>query len=123
MEFIKAQLTKIPRVPPVDLSASTVLITGANTGIGFEAARESLYSKPQRLIIAVRDMEKGEAARAELEKLRSPTTKLDVRRLDLSSFDSVQKFAKGLEGERVDVAILNAGEHGSRTYLSPNRRY
>lgn len=111
MDFLKAQFTKIPRIAPVNLSASTVIVTGANVGIGFETAREILHSKPQRLILAVRSLEKGNAARRELEKSKSGTTRLDVRLLDQSSFESVRTFVKELEGERVDIAILNTGQY------------
>ena len=110
MEFIKAQMTKIPRVTPVNLSASTVLITGANTGLGLEAAREVLPSNPKRLILAVRSVEKGNMAKNYLEQGKSGTTKIEVRKFDQGSFASIQSLVKDLEGERVDIAILNAGK-------------
>lgn len=109
MDFIRSQLTKIPRVAPVDLSRSTVLITGANSGLGLETAREILHSKPERLILAVRDLGKGNEARKLLAGANPSGAKIDVRKLDQSSFQSVQAFVAGLEGERVDIAILNAG--------------
>ncbi|MCJ1246126.1 hypothetical protein MMC30_003331 [Trapelia coarctata] len=109
MEFIRAQRTRIPPVTPVNLASSTVLITGANAGLGFEAAGEVLQSKPKRLILAVRNMEKGNAAKAELEKAKDASTNIEVRKLDQQSFESVRSFVKDLKGERVDFAILNAG--------------
>jgi retinol dehydrogenase-12 len=109
MDFIRAQLTKIPRVIPVDLSRSTVLITGANSGLGLEAAREILISKPERLILAVRDVVKGDEARKLLAGANLSGAKIDVRKLDQSSFKSIQDFVAQLKGERVDIAILNAG--------------
>jgi retinol dehydrogenase-12 len=112
MDFIKSQLTKIPKIIPVNLSKSTVLITGANTGLGLEAAREILHSKPERLILAVRNVEKGNVAKRDLERARPSGTKIEVRKLDQSSFKSIQTFVKELEGERIDIAILNAGTFG-----------
>ena len=110
MDFFRAQFTKIPHLLPVDLSKSTVLITGANAGIGFEAAREILGSRPARLIVAVRDLEKGNAAKRSLAASGSvAATSIEVRELDQASFQSVRSFAKGLEGQRIDIAILNAG--------------
>lgn len=109
MDFIRAQLTKIPRVIPVDLSRSTVLITGANSGLGLEAAREILNSKPERLILAVRNLEKGNEAKTLLAEANKSGAKIDVRKLDQSSFKSIQDFVAELKGERVDIAILNAG--------------
>ena len=110
MDFIKAQLSKIPAITPVNLSACTVLITGSNTGLGLEAAREFLPSKPKRLILAVRNIEKGNEAKRELDKSKAASTQIEVRKLDQGSFASVLSFAKGLKGDRVDLAILNAGE-------------
>jgi NAD(P)-dependent dehydrogenase (short-subunit alcohol dehydrogenase family) len=109
MDFFKAQFTKIPQINPVNLSNSTILITGANAGIGFEAAREILKSKPKRLILAVRSLERGNSAASELAKVKAASTEIDVRQLDQSSFSSVKAFADGLNGQKVDVAILNAG--------------
>lgn len=111
MDFIKAQFTKIPHIAPRNLSESTVLITGSNTGLGFETAKELLKSRPQRLIIACRDVNKGNAAKKILDASKEQDTSIEVRELDQSSFESVQSFARGLEGQKVDIAILNAGEY------------
>ena len=110
MDFLKAQFTKIPLISPVNLSNSTVLITGANAGIGLETAREILKSKPKRLILAVRNLDRGNTAASELTKVKAASTEIDVRQLDQASFSSVKAFADGLDGQKVDVAILNAGE-------------
>ncbi|KAF1996430.1 NAD(P)-binding protein [Amniculicola lignicola CBS 123094] len=109
MDFFKAQFTKIPQITPANLSTSTVLITGANAGLGLEAAREILKSKPQRLILAVRNLERGQAAVKELSSAKHASTQIDVRQLDQASFASIKAFADGLSGQKVDIAILNAG--------------
>ena len=111
MEFIRAQRTRIPSITPANLTSSTVLITGANAGLGFEAAREVLPSKPKRLILAVRNMEKGNAAKTELEKDKDASTNIEVRKLDQTDFGSVRTFVKDLKGERVDIFIQNAGKY------------
>lgn len=111
MDFLRSQFTKIPKLAPVNLSKSTVLITGANAGLGLEAAKEILLSKPERLILAVRNLERGNKARKELEHMKTSTsTQIDVKILDYANFESVRTFAKELEGQTVDIAILNAGE-------------
>ena len=110
MEFIRAQRTKIPQIVASNLSNKTVLITGSNAGLGFEAARAVLSHKPGRLILAVRDLEKGNVARAELEKSKAASTIIETRKLDQSSFSSVRAFVKELNGDRIDVALLNAGK-------------
>jgi len=110
MDFIRAQLTRIPRITPVNLSACTVLITGANSGLGLAASREVLMSSPKRLILAVRNLDEGNKARSELMGRGKPTlTEIEVRKLDQNNFESVASFAKSLKGDRVDFAILNAG--------------
>ena len=79
----------------------TFVITGANSGIGLEAAR-ALGAAGARVVVACRDTAKGEHAVAELDG------DFDVRRLDLADLASVRGFASELEGD-VDVLINNAG--------------
>jgi retinol dehydrogenase-12 len=120
MDFLKSQLTKIPLITPVNLSKSTVLITGANTGLGLEVAREIVRSKPERLILAVRNLEKGDIAKKDLDRAKSSGTRIEVHKLDQSSFDSIQAFAKELDGERIDIAILNAGVWNTKFITTPD---
>jgi len=79
----------------------TFVITGANSGIGLEAAR-ALGAAGAHVVVACRDTAKGEHAVAELDG------DFDVRRLDLADLASVRGFASELEGD-VDVLINNAG--------------
>ena len=79
----------------------TFVITGANSGIGFEAAR-ALGAAGAHVVVACRDASKGEHSVAELDG------DFDVRRLDLADLASVRGFAEGLEGQ-VDVLVNNAG--------------
>ncbi|XP_062553175.1 retinol dehydrogenase 12-like [Armigeres subalbatus] len=86
-----------------------ILITGANTGIGKETAKE-LLKRGGKVYIACRSLEKANQAR---EELIAETGKSDihVRELDLSSLESVRTFAtKFLQEEpRLDILINNAG--------------
>lgn len=91
-----------------DQSGRTVLITGANSGIGLEAARE-LARAGARVVMAVRNVQKGERAAASL------TGDVEVRELDLADLASVRRFAEGYEGD-LDVLINNAG------VMAPPRR-
>ncbi|XP_020859678.1 retinol dehydrogenase 13 isoform X1 [Phascolarctos cinereus] len=90
------------------IHGKTVIVTGANTGIGKETARE-LAQRGGRIILACRDLDKCEAAAKEI---RGDTLnhRVDARRLDLASLTSVRAFAKKIveEEERVDVLINNA---------------
>src|SRR5436190_807380 len=79
----------------------TFVVTGANSGIGLEAAR-ALGAAGARVVVACRDIAKGEHAVAELDG------DFDVRRLDLADLSSVRAFASELDGD-VDVLINNAG--------------
>lgn len=91
------------------IKGKTVVITGANTGIGKETARE-LAARGGRIIMGCRDMEKCEAAATEIRgKTLNPH--VYARRLDLASMKSVREFAERIEREekRVDVLINNAG--------------
>ncbi|MDH6120858.1 NAD(P)-dependent dehydrogenase (short-subunit alcohol dehydrogenase family) [Kitasatospora sp. GAS204A] len=84
-----------------DLSGRTVIVTGASSGIGLVTARE-LARVGARVVLAVRDVAKGEAASAGI------TGRTEVRRLDVSSLESVRAFATEWTGE-VDVLVNNAG--------------
>jgi hypothetical protein len=92
------------------MDGKTVIITGANTGIGKETALD-LAKRGARVIIACRDVKKGICAAEQIRKL-SGNSKVVVQYLDLASFDSVRKFARHInETEaQVDVLINNAGE-------------
>ncbi len=83
------------------LSGRTAIVTGANSGIGFETAK-ALAAAGARVVLAVRDIRKGAAAAAAMAG--TP----EVRELDLASLDSVRAFAAGW-GEEVSLLINNAG--------------
>lgn len=56
------QYTRVPPVVTTDLSGQTVIVVGANTGLGFEATKHFASMNPGRLILACRSKEKGSAA-------------------------------------------------------------
>jgi NAD(P)-dependent dehydrogenase (short-subunit alcohol dehydrogenase family) len=85
-----------------DQTGRTIVVTGANSGIGLVAARE-LAAKGAHVVFACRDTAKAEAARAGLPGSH------EVRRLDLADLDSVRSFAQDLADWRVDVLVNNAG--------------
>jgi NAD(P)-dependent dehydrogenase (short-subunit alcohol dehydrogenase family) len=81
-------------------SGRTVIITGANSGLGLVTARE-LARVGAKTILAVRNTTKGDEAAATM------TGDVEVRKLDLQDLASVRAFADGVDG--VDVLINNAG--------------
>jgi NAD(P)-dependent dehydrogenase (short-subunit alcohol dehydrogenase family) len=83
------------------LDGRTAIVTGSNSGIGLAAARE-LAGAGVRVVMAVRNTEKGEAAASGLEGT------VEVRKLDLADLSSVREFASGFDGD-VDLLINNAG--------------
>ncbi|KAL9086055.1 MAG: hypothetical protein Q9159_004384 [Coniocarpon cinnabarinum] len=99
-------------MPNANFGGKTVIVSGANAGIGLESVQWLIKLKASTIILAVRNAEKGAAAQKELEKRTgcSPDT-LRVWDLDMSSFDSVKRFAARVNNElpRLDAVILNAG--------------
>ncbi|MEV5357662.1 SDR family NAD(P)-dependent oxidoreductase [Streptomyces sp. NPDC052693] len=92
-----------------DQHGRTAVITGANTGIGFETAR-ALAARGATVVLAVRDPEKGARAAEEI-RLATPTAHVDVQRLDLGSLASVRAAADQLRTThpQIDLLINNAG--------------
>jgi NAD(P)-dependent dehydrogenase (short-subunit alcohol dehydrogenase family) len=83
------------------MTGKTVIVTGANSGIGRVAA-SALTAAGARVVLAVRNTDKGDAAASQM----SGTT--EVRRLDLASLASVKEFAAGWDGP-IDILVNNAG--------------
>lgn len=127
LEFIYGQLAKVPPVVTVDLTGKTVMVVGANTGLGFEASKHFARMNPARLVLTARSPSKGRAA---VERRFIPSRKqititlkphlgikqetgcqsVELGNLDLSRFSSVKEFAdKFLKDEgRLDILVQNA---------------
>ena len=92
-----------------DQSGRVAIITGSNTGIGYEAAAV-LADKGAHVVLAVRNLEKGNDAKARITSA-SPNAAVAVQELDLTSLDSVRKAADELRAahQRIDLLINNAG--------------
>src|SRR3954452_12212456 len=91
-----------------DPAGRRVIVTGASSGIGFEAAKE-LAAHGAHVIAACRDVAKGEQAAAKM------TGDVQLRRLDLADLASVREFAAGVDGP-IDLLVNNAG------VMAPPRR-
>jgi NAD(P)-dependent dehydrogenase (short-subunit alcohol dehydrogenase family) len=89
-----------------DQTGRTAIVTGANSGIGFEAAR-MLAHRGARVVLACRSLEKGQQAFERIARAQ-PRAQLQLSRLDLSDLSSVAGFAEQFN-DRLDLLITNAG--------------
>lgn len=92
-------------------SGRTYIVTGANTGLGFEAAKHLVALKASKVIIACRNTSAAEVAKTEIETATGIRNVLEVWELDLTKNDSIKAFAKQVveKVERLDGLIENAG--------------
>jgi NAD(P)-dependent dehydrogenase (short-subunit alcohol dehydrogenase family) len=92
-----------------DQTGRVAVVTGANTGIGYETARV-LAERGAHVVLAVRNADKGRAA---IERITAATPHADVvvRHLDLTSLDDIRETSDGLRADypRIDLLINNAG--------------
>jgi NAD(P)-dependent dehydrogenase (short-subunit alcohol dehydrogenase family) len=92
-----------------DLTAKVGIVTGANSGIGYEMAR-ALARKRATVILACRNRDKGEAAVSQIRQ-EYPEAKAGLLQVDLSELDSVRRFAGEFTSryDGLDILINNAG--------------
>ncbi|KAM3870806.1 retinol dehydrogenase 14-like [Diretmus argenteus] len=92
------------------MSGKTVIVTGANSGIG-RATTVSILKRRGRVIMACRDLTRAEEAARDIRRETGADTQLVVKQLDLASLKSVHAFCQGIikEERRIDVLVNNAG--------------
>ena len=92
-----------------DQSGRVAIVTGSNTGIGYEAAAV-LADKGAHVVLAVRSLDKGKEA-ANRITTASPNADVTVQELDLTSLDNIRKASDELRAAypRIDLLINNAG--------------
>lgn len=102
------------------LQGKVAIVTGANTGLGFEASRQLLTLGLSHLVMGVRSLERGRTAATTLQQANL-SARIDVWFLDMELYDSITAFAKKCDAElpRIGYTILNAGL--SRTTFSKTR--
>jgi len=109
-----------PRIPPLptslDLSGKVALVTGANRTLGYAISQHLIRHGLSKLIMGVRSLKAGEAARQTLlddakERGQNSLPEILVRVIDMTSPKSVVSFVEGLQAEGItlNIAILNAG--------------
>jgi len=92
-----------------DLTGKVIIVTGANSGLGYEDAKEFAL-KGAQTILACRDVDKAQAALAQIQA-EIPDAQAEVMQLDLASLESVHRFAEAFieKYDRLDVLVNNAG--------------
>ncbi|KAJ4303289.1 hypothetical protein N0V90_002182 [Kalmusia sp. IMI 367209] len=108
--FLYYQWFLTPKAPTRSFAGQTVIITGSNQGLGFEAAKHIVRLGAEKVVLAVRSVDKGNAAQAEIERVTGRSGVVEVWSLDLQSYESVKEFAAKAQGlNRLDVVLENAG--------------
>ena len=110
MAFFYNQLVLRLPYPTADHTGETIIVTGANIGLGLEAARHFTRLNAEKVILGVRNVEKGETAKKSIEETEKRQGVVEVWQLDLSSYESTKQFARRAEGlKRLDTLLENAG--------------
>lgn len=109
-----------PKIPPTpadtSLSGRTAIITGGNTGLGLEAARQFLALGAARIILACRSLARGHEAVTALRadpvvSKANPDAVIEVFELDLSDYQSSLRFSQRVKNEvsELDILLNNGG--------------
>jgi retinol dehydrogenase-12 len=115
LSYHYSQLFVTPALPTTDFTRQTIIVTGSSSGLGLEAARHLVRRNASLVILAVRNVKKGEQAKesiASTESTHRPDVAscVQVWELDLARYNSVKAFAKRVETlDRVDKVVENAG--------------
>ncbi|PVH80208.1 NAD(P)-binding protein [Cadophora sp. DSE1049] len=110
-QYLGGQIFGKPFVPNVDLSNKTYVTTGGNTGLGLECAKHLANLKAAKIILACRNIEKGEKAKKSILEMKPiPNIAIAVWHVDQSNFKSVLAFGERLKTlEKLHGFIANAG--------------
>ena len=110
-DFMSTQKRELPLlISPETSEGKVYIVTGANSGLGFEAAQHLVASQAAKVILAVRNVSGGNDAVAKIEAKTGRKGVAEVWELDMASYDSIRAFAKRAQSlDRVDSLIENAG--------------
>jgi len=118
--FLHSQLfVKLPS-PTESYAGKTVIVTGSSSGLGKEAARHYARLGVGKLVLAVRNLEKGAAVKDDIETTtQCAKGVIEVWKLDMASYESVKNFANKVndELEHLDIVIANAGLNPTKYVL------
>ncbi|GME65632.1 Short-chain dehydrogenase/reductase SDR [Neofusicoccum parvum] len=111
LSFLHSQLFVTVPKPTSSFAGRTVIVTGANVGLGLETARTIASLGAAKVIISSRSTAKGEAAAASIVSTTGvPADRIEVWPLDLCSYASVRSFAERAKAlPQLDALVCNAG--------------
>lgn len=121
LRLLKSQYTPPTDPAGISYTGKTVLLTGATSGLGYEAAIKFLNLGVESLVIGSRNLERGQRTKEALERCTNRAGVVQVWELEMSSFESVKSFASRASDElkRLDIALLNAGLWNREYVRSP----
>lgn len=98
-------------IPDGSLQQQSIIVTGANTGLGLEVSRHLIRLGVDKLIMGVRNLEKGEKAKRDiLNSSKRDESCIEVWPIDMDSYESVKEFASRVRNlPRLDAVLANAG--------------
>lgn len=126
----KGNGTRLPKetldyLNAIDFSCKTILVTGTTNGLGEAVSKQLLVRKVDRLIMGVRNVPKGEELKSQLLSddavvAANPNVKVDVFRLEMQDYKSVQEFAARVyeTTPTLDVAVMNAAVGGAEYIIA-----
>ncbi len=89
------------------LENKTIIVTGANSGLGFSCSKALIFKKAH-VIMACRNENKAITAKNKILE-EFPDAKIEIEILDLANFESIKAFVKRIENKKIDALINNAG--------------
>lgn len=120
LRLLKGKWLTPPSEPTETFTGKTIIVTGSNTGLGFSAALKFCLLDASKVILAVRDEQKGNTTKAAIESRTGRTNQLEVWNLDMTSYHSIQAFvSRATTLKNLDIVILNAGIHRATHQTSP----
>ena len=110
-DFVADQKAELPTASAYSslIKDGTFIVTGSNTGLGYEAAKAIVAEGAAKVILAVRSQARGDEAVKKIEESTGVKGVAEVWLLDMSSFDSIVQFAERVKGlDRLDAISENA---------------
>lgn len=119
--LLRAQYSPPKDPKNVSFAGKTIVLTGATSGLGFEAAIKFLNLGVDTLVIGSRSLDHGYAAKTELETRTNRPDVVQVWELEMGNYQSIKRFADRVDTElgQLDIALLNAGLWNRDYAVSP----